>query len=124
VTGRGWGGRAWLVLAALVAAAAGCGHAEGQAASPNHAGQSAARPAVYVDSVPARAYRELGLVQAYGTGTKASRGAVLDSLRQQGKSMGCDALAKVNVEVGDMKAHAIGVCVEWEGDPLPLKREP
>ncbi|HEU4536581.1 MAG TPA: hypothetical protein VFS00_20795 [Polyangiaceae bacterium] len=105
--------RALLAAAALASAAPVVGCGGGRSSGAKYAGQAAAAPPVYLETVPARPYRERGLVQAYGTGTKASEAALLGSLRERGKSMGCDALANVNVEVGEMKAYAIGVCVEW-----------
>lgn len=71
---------------------------------------------MYVEEAPAKPYRELGLVQASGTGDKASEGAMLGSLRERGKSLGCDALTEVSVDVGHRKAHAVGVCVQWVGE--------
>lgn len=83
------------------------------AAEPRPLTQAAAQLPVYIETAPAKLYRELGLLQASGTGAKASEAAMLGSLRERGKSMGCDAVTDVAVDVGETKAHAIGVCVQW-----------
>jgi hypothetical protein len=59
---------------------------------------------------PASTRDGVGLVQAFGTGTKATRGEVLRLLRERGDRMGCDEIVHVTVDVGAKNAHAIGVC--------------
>lgn len=94
-------------------AAAGCGRAGGAAATP----PPAPRAALYIGATPARPYREVGLVQALGTGIRTSKEDVLRSLRWEGRRMGCDAIVNVSVQAAATKAHAVGVCVRWVEAP-------
>jgi hypothetical protein len=65
---------------------------------------------------PAPTRDGVGLVQAFGTGTKATRDEVLRSLRERGDRMGCDEVVRVAVDVGAKNAHAIGVCARRADD--------
>ncbi len=67
-------------------------------------------PEEHASAGPAPARDGVGLVQAFGAGTKATRGEVLRSLREQGERMGCEEVVRVAVDVGVKNAHAIGVC--------------
>lgn len=119
--------RAFAGALALVAlAGAGCGGVETRAvAFRPPPGPAGARADVYVASVPARPYYEIGLVQAVGTGEGAARGPLVRALRERGRRMGCDAVVRANVELGQTVAHAIGVCVRWaEVDALPRAAPP
>lgn len=108
--------RATLALGAALAAL-GCGGAAGPPAqaAPRH-GQAT----LYVESKPGRAYREVGLVQALGTGLRTSRDDVLRLLRHEGRRLGCDAIVNVSVQAASTKAHAVGVCVRWV-EPTPAE---
>jgi hypothetical protein len=144
----------WLVALAATFAGLGCSHGESRTVEPRHPAPAEATPQlgasppieaatqaeaptrattptatalpIYVEHAPSKAYRELGLLQAKGTGAQASQAAMLGSLRERGKTMGCDAVTDVTVDVGERKAHAIGVCVQWvdgglrQSRPLPL----
>ncbi len=105
-----------LGLAALAAfAGAGCGGAAPSAPRPPRPPEAEA--ALYVETTPQRAYREVGLVQAIGSGITTSETHVLKALRREGKRLGCDAIVNVKVAAGETKAHAIGVCVRWVESP-------
>jgi hypothetical protein len=92
---------------------AGCGHTEAhfvgfQAPAPPVSGTE-----LHLGSVPARAFHEVGLVQALGEGDGAEEAALLDALRGEGARRGCEAVVKVRVSRGVTGGQAIGVCVRW-----------
>jgi hypothetical protein len=102
------------LLGAFALAAAGCSQIESRSvAFQRFDPRPGAEAEVYVGQAPTRPYVELGLVQAVGTGTEATKQAVLRSLRAQGRQMGCDALVNVDAQAGSLSAHAIGVCAQW-----------
>lgn len=105
---------------ALGLAALGCG----RAAPPARAPAAAAAAALFIGRTPARAYREVGLVQALGTGIRTSQDDVLRSLRWEGRRLGCDAIVNVSVQAAGTKAHAVGVCVHWVEGPGGAPVEP
>lgn len=102
------------LLATFALAAAGCSHVESRSvAFQRFDPRPGAEAEMYVGRAPTKPYVELGLVQAVGTGTEATRQAVLRSLQAQGQQMGCDALVNVDAQAGSLSAHAIGVCAQW-----------
>ncbi|HEU4409009.1 MAG TPA: hypothetical protein VFS43_27360 [Polyangiaceae bacterium] len=101
----------WALVLAL--AGVGCGSVEARTVAFRAPGAPTGRADLYVGKVPERAYYEVGLVQAVGTGTGADEASVLHALRLRAQRMGCDAVVRVGVELGQTAAHAIGVCVRW-----------
>jgi hypothetical protein len=111
----------WAPLGALFWApigtlALGCGGAAGP--PPAQTAPRQGQATLYIESKPERAYREVGLVQAMGTGLRTSRDDVLRLLRHEGRRLGCDAIVNVSVQAASTKAHAVGVCVRW-AEPTP-----
>jgi hypothetical protein len=103
-----------LALALAALGAGGCGRAARPADAPAPA---APLVALHFDGEqPPPAHHGVGLVQAFGTGTEATRADVLRSLREHGGRMGCDAVVRVAVHVGAKNAHAIGVCARRAPD--------
>lgn len=98
----------WAPIGAL---ALGCGGAAGP--PPAQTVPKQGQATLYIESKPERAYREVGLVQALGTGLRTSRDDVLRLLRHEGRRLGCDAIVNVSVQAASTKAHAVGVCVRW-----------
>jgi hypothetical protein len=96
--------------------ALGCGGAAGP--PPAQTAPRQGQATLYIESKPERAYREVGLVQALGTGLRTSRDDVLRLLRHEGRRLGCDAIVNVSVQAASTKAHAVGVCVRW-AEPTP-----
>ena len=68
---------------------------------------------LFIDTVPATPFSEVGLVQVIGHGNKAEQETVLDAMRREGKQMGCDAIVRLRFNQGATMSHAIGVCVVW-----------
>jgi hypothetical protein len=102
-----------IAAAGLTGVLSGCGYHE-----VHHLDFGAARAArgeaeVFVDALPDRRFAELGLVEAMGYGSEATRPHVLRLLRDEGRRQGCDGVAKVRVTEGQTMTHAIGVCVSW-----------
>ncbi|HEU4410836.1 MAG TPA: hypothetical protein VFS43_36625 [Polyangiaceae bacterium] len=105
-----------LAAAALaLASVAGCRHARSREPELLYAPPAQGHAPLYVGAEPARAHRDLGLVQAFGFGNRSRRTDVLNSLRREAQRMGCDAVANVDVQTGGAQAHAIGVCIRWVG---------
>lgn len=95
-------------LAALCVGAVGCGRAAVPPGDPS-AAANASRVELHPDHAPF-AHEQVGLVQAFGAGDRATHADVSQALREQGARMGCDAVVRVSVHVGVKNAHAIGVC--------------
>lgn len=72
------------------------------------------RVEVYVvGQAPARRFYEMGFVQAVGFADTANPEDLVRGLVQKGQELGCEAVVRVQVDVGYTKAHASGVCVRW-----------
>ncbi len=69
---------------------------------------------VYVQGqAPQRAFYELGLVQAEAFGSEPNPEEMVKALTRRGAELGCEALLRVQIDVGYTRAHAVGVCVRW-----------
>ncbi|HQY63696.1 MAG: hypothetical protein IPQ09_28700 [Myxococcales bacterium] len=107
-------------LALLGACATACGSVETHTAMLRAPGPPRPRAAVDLylgDQTPARALDELGFVQAYGSGNKATPEDLAGALVARAAELGCDAVVHVAIDVGYTRAHAAGVCVAWVGPP-------
>jgi uncharacterized protein YbjQ (UPF0145 family) len=93
----------------------GCGYHEAHHVNFGAPRGVSGEPEILVDALPDRRFSELGLVEAMGQGTEATRARVLRVLQAEAKAQGCDAVAKVRVTTGQTMTHAIGVCVAWVG---------
>lgn len=103
-----------LVIGAL--AAAGCGSTEvHQVLLREPTMQPAPAIEMYVvgGKPPARPYYEVALLQAIGHGSDADVEDVTRAIANRGARLGCDAVVRVHVELGNTRAHASGVCVNW-----------
>lgn len=67
---------------------------------------------------PARPFYEIALVQVIGHGDDAELEPLMKALTKRGDDLGCDAVVRVQIDVGYTRAHAVGVCVGWLG-PAP-----
>ena len=74
--------------------------------------RSPTREVALFDGVPTRPYVEAGFVQALAYGA-TSGDAVVVALRREAAAMGCDAVARVRLDLADGIVHAAGVCVGW-----------
>ncbi len=110
-----WRGGGALLGAALALAGLACGSVEARSVAFRPLAPPTSRAELYLGSVPARPYAELGLVQAVGTGAGADEAAVLAALRERAQRMGCEAVVRVHVALGQTAAHAMGVCARWAG---------
>jgi hypothetical protein len=103
-----------LISVGLVSLLGGCGHLETHRVDFAAAARPPGEAHLFVSALPTRPYAEVGLVQAIGYGGESTAPSVLRGLQREGKKMGCDAIVKVRVDVGQTAAHASGVCVTWE----------
>lgn len=62
---------------------------------------------------PPRRFYEMGFVQAIGFADTANPEDLVRGLVQRGGEAGCEAIVRVQVDVGYTKGHATGVCVRW-----------
>lgn len=65
------------------------------------------------DQHPGRAFYEVALVEALGYGSKSDVEYVTSALGDRGKLLGCDAIVRIHVDVGQTMTHGYGVCVKW-----------
>jgi hypothetical protein len=108
--------RAWTrTLLALVvgALALACGSLDVHRVVTGPVGPPSGAPvSVYLDTQPPpTAFQEVAIVQAVGRGNRAHLAALLEGLKQEAASMGCDAVIRVRVDQGSSTASAIGVAV-------------
>jgi hypothetical protein len=85
-------------------------------------GQERCRIPVYRSLRPAVAFREIGIIEAYGGGvvTTSDRSIFdrsVEELRKKGCELGADAL--IDVEVTAQYGGAIGTAVVFEAEPSP-----
>jgi len=81
-------------------------------------------------------FEEVGIVQAIGRGTEADMPHVIEGLRQQAASLGCDTVIRVKVDQGSTVASGTGVAirslapgqfpapVQYPSGPLPAPPSP
>jgi hypothetical protein len=115
------------VLLGLGALLAGCGYTQGWRVptGPSRATHRG-RVAIYRmgDALPSR-FLELGLVQVQGSGTHADLEHVYEGLTEQARTLGADAVVRVEVTTGSTQAWGAGVAVRTgEGPPAPSDRAP
>ena len=70
-----------------------------------------------------RSFYEVGIVQAEGFGADMNAEELVKSLSRRGGELGCEALLRVQIDVGYARAHAAGVCVRYL-DAAPAARAP
>ncbi len=75
---------------------------------------SAAPPQVFFEgSMPTEAMQELAMVEAVGTGNKASVEEVVGALQLEASRWGANAIVRVKVDCGYSQCHGWGVAVRF-----------
>lgn len=93
---------------------AGCGHIELSEVVLRPIGPARAPVAIYVKGKdPQRAYYDVALVQAVGSGGDSDPEEVVAALANRGGQLGCDAIVRVDITQGSLRTHAAGVCVKY-----------
>lgn len=114
---------------ALLALAA-CGHTEMHEVLLRQPPGPTGRPVeIYMATQsPPRPFYEIAILQAIGDGGDATLEDVVQGLTHRGQQLGCDAIVRIQIDVGYARAHATGVCVKYmdaaPGAPAPLPAEP
>jgi hypothetical protein len=114
-------------FAVLCVALSGCGSLTTHnvltgAPAPPHGG--GARVFLQGQPVPP-GLREVAIVQAVGTGTKADLESVTSGLVLEAQRLGCTAIANVKIDQGSGTASGTGVCmVEANAPVAPLPAPP
>jgi hypothetical protein len=104
------------IFACLLFLATGCcpvGVVRTEAVLTGKAGQAhVGRVEILLEGQPAPPIlEEVAIVQAQVQGTYVSLERLLDSLRNQAASLGCNALVRVKIAQGESMASAIGIAV-------------
>lgn len=84
-------------------------------------------PLLLEGTAPSSNYVEVAVLQAIGRGTHADNEHVVDALRAEAASLGCDAVLSVHVDQGSSAASGVGVGVRWAPGappPMPAPRTP
>jgi hypothetical protein len=98
------------LLLALVASTVGCGTLRTHRFQLGPAGPPGSRPAIVFEGSPIpSAVEEIAMVEAIGTGSKASQEDVLSALIDEGSRWGATVLVRVRVDCGYGTCHAYGV---------------
>jgi hypothetical protein len=108
------------LIAGAVALVTGCGgHVETHAVMLRApVPPTAGRVEVYmVGQQPARRFYEMGFVQAVGFADTANAEDLVKGLVTRGAEVGCEAIVRVQVDLGYTRAHASGVCVRYLEGP-------
>lgn len=107
----------WLAAftGALVLAAIGCGHTDTNFFLLRAPASSRSSAVIYLADQPGptRPYSEIAIVQAVGFGSDATAEDVTQALTDKAARLGCDAVARVFIDIGYSRAHAAGVCVRY-----------
>lgn len=109
-------------LAFFALLAVGCGHIDTHQAMLRPAEPPSGKPVeLYMaeQTLPARPYYEIALVQAVGFGNDAHPEDVANALVEKASRLGCDAVLRTFIDQGYSRAHASGVCVKWLGPGAP-----
>lgn len=96
-------------------AAAGCGHTDTSVFLLRAPASSRPSAVIFLADQPGptRPYSEIAIVQAVGFGGDATAEDVTRALTDKAARLGCDAVARVFIDVGYSRAHAAGVCVRY-----------
>jgi len=77
---------------------------------------SATPPAVFFEGqMPQQSMQELAMVEAVGSGTKASIEDVVNALQLEAARFGASAIVRVRVDCGYSQCHGWGVAVKYVG---------
>ncbi len=106
-----------VVALAIAATVVGCGRLTSyryplsQPAAP-----AAQRPGIYFEgNLPGEAMQELAMVEAVGSGTKASAEDVLGAMQDDAARLGANAIVRVKVDCAYGTCHGYGVAVRFLG---------
>jgi hypothetical protein len=111
-----------LVLAVFAFGLTACGHTDVNTVvfRPNMPPKAQGVPLYLAAQASPSVAQDIALVQAVGYGNEASPEDVTQALSARGASLGCDAIVRVQIHVGNTRAHASGVCVKTHaGAPAP-----
>jgi hypothetical protein len=73
-------------------------------------------PAVFFEGqMPTQSMQELAMVEAVGSGTKASVEDVVNALQSEAARFGANAIVRVKVDCGYSQCHGWGVAVRYVG---------
>jgi hypothetical protein len=73
-------------------------------------------PAVFFEGqLPQQGMQELAMVEAVGTGTRASVEDVVNALQLEASRFGASAVVRVRVDCGYSQCHGWGVAVKYVG---------
>lgn len=114
-------GASVLGVAMMGAVLLGCGHTETYQAmfrQPEPPTGRAVELYMADQSIPARAYYEVALVQAIGFGSDSHPEDLAVALSEKAAKLGCDAVVRVFLDQGYARANASGVCIRWVGPPV------
>jgi hypothetical protein len=62
---------------------------------------------------PPRPYYEIAILQAIGEGSDATLEDVMQALSKRGGELGCDAVVRIQIDVGYGRSHATGLCAKY-----------
>ncbi len=108
-------------LIALALAALGCGSTSTFHVITGTVGRPARNdPRVFLAgaTLPSN-YDEVAIVQAIGRGNQADLEHVIEGLRAEAASLGCDAVIGARSDHGDTQTSGTGVAVRWTAGPPP-----
>ncbi len=118
--------RSAVVAFALTIAAAGCGSTSTYHFITGPVGRPArGEPRVFLAgaSLPSN-YTEVAVVQAIGRGNHADLGHVVEGLRAEAATLGCDAVIATRSDRGETQMSGTGVAVRWTEGPAPTPAPP
>lgn len=69
-------------------------------------------------------YAEVAIVQAIGRGNHADLGHVVEGLRAEAATLGCDAVIATRSDRGETQMSGTGVAVRWTEGPAPAPTLP
>ena len=100
---------------ALLFASAACGHIDmHELALRPSSGPSPHEVQVYFETrAPDQAFYDVALLQATGFGGEANIDALVKAMLVRAAELGCDAVVRCRVDLGDARANAYGVCVRF-----------
>src|SRR5262249_25273328 len=69
---------------------------------------------------PPRPHYEIAILQAIGDGSDATLEDVIQALTKRAGELGCDAVVRIQIDVGYGRAHATGICAKYMDAPAPV----
>lgn len=81
-------------------------------------------PVLLEGTAPSSNYTEVAVLQAIGRGNHADTEHVVEGLRAEAATLGCDAVLAVHVDQGASAASGVGVGVRWAAGAPPESPAP